>query len=175
SSPLDPQARLDLTDGGPIVSMRATSVVGHLPEHIAERELDRLDQRLGELGVRGLDERRIISTEETRSPGNAVWVEIEREHVTELQSAIGQKGVRAEDVAAKLAEDVAAYLATDAPVGVHLADQLLLPMAVCAGGTYRTHAVTQHTKTQMQVIPRFIDCEIEHTAEDDVHRIEVRK
>jgi RNA 3'-terminal phosphate cyclase (ATP) len=175
TEPLDRRAQLDLQDGGAVVSMRATSVVGHLPEHIAQRELDRLEQRLGELGVRGLDDRQIIATDQTRSPGNAVWVEIEREHGTELISAIGRQGVRAEDVAATLAEDVAAYLAADAPVGAHLADQLLLPMAVCGGGLYRTHELTQHTKTQMELIPRFVDVDIEHKEDSGIHTIEVRK
>jgi RNA 3'-terminal phosphate cyclase (ATP) len=51
-----------------------------------------------------------------------------------------------------------AYLAADAPVDAHLADQLLIPLAL-GGGRFRTTTLTPHTHTNAAVIERFVgDC-----------------
>jgi RNA 3'-terminal phosphate cyclase (ATP) len=46
------------------------------------------------------------------------------------------------------------YLRSSAPLGSHLADQLLLPMALGAGGIFRTMTTTTHTRTNIDVIRR---------------------
>ena len=56
---------------------------------------------------------------------------------------------------------MAAYLAASAPVGEHLADQLLLPMAVAAGGRFLTGKPSLHTLTNIGVIQRFLGCAID--------------
>ena len=65
-----------------------------------------------------------------------------------------QKGTRAETVAYWVADDVRYYLAGDAPVDQHLADQLLLPMALAGGGEFVTTAPTPHTLTNIAVIEK---------------------
>ena len=40
-------------------------------------------------------------------------------------------------------------------MGAHLADQLMLPMALSAGGAYRTTFVSKHTQTNLDVINTF--------------------
>jgi RNA 3'-terminal phosphate cyclase (ATP) len=52
------------------------------------------------------------------------------------------------------------YLASDAPVGSYLADQLVLPLALAGGGTFRTQALSRHTTTNIDVIRRFLDVPI---------------
>jgi RNA 3'-terminal phosphate cyclase (ATP) len=47
---------------------------------------------------------------------------------------------------------VTQYQAAAVPVGLHLADQLLLPMALAGGGPIRTLAPTPHTRTNAAVI-----------------------
>ena len=44
----------------------------------------------------------------------------------------------------------------DAPVGPHLADQLVLLLALAGEGTFRTTSPTMHTQTQLEVIGRFL-------------------
>jgi RNA 3'-terminal phosphate cyclase (ATP) len=48
------------------------------------------------------------------------------------------------------------FRASDAPVGEHLADQLLIPMAMAGGGAFRTVAPSLHTRTNAEVIERFL-------------------
>lgn len=54
-----------------------------------------------------------------------------------------------------MADEVLEYLAAQVPVGRHLADQLLLPMALAAGGAFRTLTPTEHTRTQVEVLRLF--------------------
>jgi RNA 3'-terminal phosphate cyclase (ATP) len=42
------------------------------------------------------------------------------------------------------------------PVGVHLADQLMLLLALAGGGSFRTLAPSGHARTQVAVIERLL-------------------
>jgi len=82
--------------------------------------------------------------------------------------------VRAEVVAERAADEARAYLETDAPVGEHLADQLLIPFALAGGGSYMTGPLSLHTTTNIEVIKMFLDVEITVTqTNDDVWKIEI--
>jgi RNA 3'-terminal phosphate cyclase (ATP) len=63
--------------------------------------------------------------------------------------------VSAEAVAERAAEDARVYLAASAPVDEHLADQLLLPMALGSGGLFIARTVTPHLRSNAAVIERF--------------------
>jgi len=109
-------------------------------------------------------------------PGNALIAEVESEHVTEVFTGFGERQVRAETVANACADEVLAYLATDAPVGSHLAIQLVLLVALAGEGTFRTTTPTKHTRTQLDVVPRFLSTSISCTAEAaGTWRIEARR
>ena len=81
---------------------------------------------------------------------------VESEHVTELFSSIGERRKRAETVAREAADEAERYLAADVPVGAHLADQLLLPLALAGGGAYVTTEPTEHLRTNIDVLGRFL-------------------
>jgi RNA 3'-terminal phosphate cyclase (ATP) len=65
-------------------------------------------------------------------------------------------GVSAEKVGADAAAQVSAYLTSEAAVSGHLADQLLLPMALAGGGSFTTAAISSHAQTNVDVIKRFL-------------------
>jgi RNA 3'-terminal phosphate cyclase (ATP) len=53
------------------------------------------------------------------------------------------------------------YVNANVPVGEHLADQLLLPMAVAGSGRFRTRGpLTLHATTNIETIREFIDVPI---------------
>lgn len=66
----------------------------------------------------------------------------------------------AERVAHDLARGVKNYLKSHAVVDEHLADQLLLPLALGKGGTFTAQCISEHTRTQAAMIQKFLDCEI---------------
>ena len=91
-----------------------------------------------------------------RGPGNVVLLEVESEHVTEVFTGFGAPGVGAERVAQDAVTEARAYLAAGVPIGPHLADQLLVPIALAGGGAFRTCALTRHATTNMEVIGEFL-------------------
>jgi RNA 3'-terminal phosphate cyclase (ATP) len=85
----------------------------------------------------------------------------ETREVCEVFTGFGRRGVPAETVAAGAAREALGYLAADVPVGPHLADQLLLPMALLGGGRYRTLAPTPHTLTNIATLEQFLDIRVD--------------
>lgn len=151
--------RLELLQIGHISRELARALVVNLPQSIAERELGVIAEKLG-----WSDEQLQIETStDAYSPGNVLTLEIESEQVTEVITGIGERGVRAEVIAEKAAGEAKRYLATSAPVGEHLADQLLIPLALAGGGSYLTGALSLHTTTNIEVIRKFLSVEIKTT------------
>jgi RNA 3'-terminal phosphate cyclase (ATP) len=147
---------IELVDCGPITSRHAIALIARLPTHVAERELRTAAAHLG-LAPTECEVREI----EGCGRGNVVMLEVERgTQVRELVSEFGAKAVRAELVATRAVQQLQAYVAHDAPVGEHLADQLLLPMAVARAGRFRTGPLSSHATTNIETIGRFVDVPI---------------
>jgi RNA 3'-terminal phosphate cyclase (ATP) len=154
-----PAAKLEpiqLLDRGEIRGRRGRALVARLPAQIAERELRRVGQRLG-WPQRSLQ---VEEISDCAGPGNVLVLELECEHVTEVFCGFGERGVRAERVADLAIQRTRRYLSAGVPVGAHLADQLLLPMALAGGGAFRTLRPTGHTRTNIEVIKRFLEREV---------------
>ncbi len=163
--------RLELLERGPIRARRARALVVNLPASMAERELSVIQEKM-ELSE---DDLHAEISDNAISRGTAAMVEIESNDLTELFSRIGERGVRAEVIAANAADEAVAYLEIDAPVGEHLADQLLIPMALGKGGTFKTGVYSLHTQTNIEVIKQFLDVEITASqARNGIWTIDVR-
>lgn len=150
--PVERWARLDLLERGELRRISATAVVSHLAAHIAQRELHVIGQRL-QLKPSMLTAQR---RDESEGPGNFTYIVIESEHITEVATGFGRLGLPAEDVAAGAAAEARRYLDSTAPVGEHLADQLLLPLAMGAGGAFVTMEPTSHLRTNIATIQAFL-------------------
>ena len=161
--PCGPLQPLSLLDRGDPLKTTVTAICSRLPEHVGRREL----RTAG--GVLQIPESQQHLVEETRSvgPGNIVLVRVETPHVTEIFSSCGSRGVSAEKVARRAADQTARYLAADVPVGPHLADQLLLPLALAGGGEFRTMPPTEHTVTNSRIIEQFLDVTVQIQPESE--------
>ena len=162
--------RLSLLERGD-TRVHARALVASLPETIAKRELSIVRERLGiERGLLPGRDRRGVGRAGQRADDRAST----SESVTEVVTGFGVKGVSAEKVASDACDEARAYLAAGVPVGIHLADQLLVPMALAGGGTFRTLKPTAHTITNADVIRRFLDVPIDVEHEGDaVYRVSV--
>lgn len=152
-------APVEILERGAIIEKKAVALLSRLPMHIAERELATVQELLGwPAGIC-----HVQMDETSPGPGNALMLTIASEHITECFTCFGERGRPAEAVAADGCAEVSAYLAAGVPVGPHLADQLLLPMALAGGGAFRTRAPTRHFTTNAEVIKQFmavtISCE----------------
>ncbi len=148
--------RIDILERGQIKRRSVRALVACLPEHIGAREVDTVREKLG---IDASDSS--VSSVPSRGPGNVLIIEIESEGAMELVTGYGRRGVAAEEVAKEAVKEARGYLASGAPVGRHLADQLLIPMAIAGGGSFRTCAPTEHTRTNAEVIGRFLDIGVE--------------
>jgi RNA 3'-terminal phosphate cyclase (ATP) len=142
---------IQLQRRGAVRQIRATAMIAQLPEHIARRELDVIAQELS------LEDPRleIVRATTATGAGNALNLIIESQNATEVVSAVGTRGLRAERVAEDVARRARRYLDANVPVGEHLADQLLLPMALARGGTFRTLLPSRHLSTNARVLEQF--------------------
>ncbi|MBL7647234.1 MAG: RNA 3'-terminal phosphate cyclase [Candidatus Hydrogenedentes bacterium] len=157
----------EMLDRGALIRVTAASLLSLLPDVIAERELAVVRRKL-----KLPEDGQITRIDTAKGPGNAVLITIEHEHIVEVVTAVGEKSVSAERVATGAAREAQGYLQHGAPVGEHLADQLLLPMAVGGGGRFRTGPLTEHTRTNMRTIEAFVDAKFE-TTQVDAHVWEI--
>jgi RNA 3'-terminal phosphate cyclase (ATP) len=157
-------AGLEIIERGKILRRLCRATVANLPDHISQRELATV-ARLLDWPEECLEARRY--EERKLGPGNVVSIEIECEHVTEVFTGFGRRGVPAEAVAGEVAEEAKRYLEADVPVSEHLADQLLLPLALAGGGAYLTSRPTDHTKTNIEILRKFLDVPIELECQSD--------
>jgi RNA 3'-terminal phosphate cyclase (ATP) len=153
---------LELTIRGPIRRRAITAVLARLPRGIGEREIATASRHLEWDSAVGT-----VVEVESAGPGNALSIVVEAEHVTEVFTGYGARGVPAERVALAAADECAAYLATSAPVGRYLADQLIVPLALGAGGRFVTVAPSRHTQTQIDLLRGFTGSEVGLRQRDD--------
>ena len=151
--PVKKLERLDIAERGKIVQQSAEVQLAHLPGHIADRELGVL--------AHGLQfQPQLLGCKNAGAaygPGNVALVRVQSESLTEVFSAFGRPGLAAEKVAGRLVSEVREYLDAEVPVGQHLADQLLIPLALAGRGCFMTLKPSSHTLTNMAVIHQFMD------------------
>ena len=167
--PCSTLGQVALADRGPS-RVHAKALVASLSENIAKRELSVVRERLG------VDRSmcRIESIDSSVGPGNVLMIVVESEPSVEVVTGFGIKGVSAEKVASDACDEAERYLRAGVPVGIHLADQLLIPIALGRGGSFRTLEPTAHTLTNADVIRQFLDVSIRLEQESaDVYRITV--
>lgn len=147
---------LHLHERGHAKAAVARALLSNLRRDIGERELAALTDRLRALpNAPQLSQSDIYSVRNAQGPGNMLSLALEFEHVTELLTCIGERGKPAQHVADDVATQAAAYLAAEAPVGEYLCDQLLVPLAVTAGGRFRATRWSPHAMAQANLINTF--------------------
>jgi RNA 3'-terminal phosphate cyclase (ATP) len=146
--PVSRLSRLELLERGNLQTYGARAVVAGLSPEIAKRELAVLNRRLGWAG----DVLKVIQRPDEEGPGNVVMAMLESALVTEVVTGFGEKGRSAESVAEQVATEVQEYLDSNVPVGSHLADQLLILLAMSGSGVFRTLKLSSHARTQIDLL-----------------------
>ena len=143
---------LQLRERGELLEHKAIAVCADLPGHIARRELETVANMLR------WDEARLEQRQLPRGqgPGNYLSIVLRSEHVTEVFSGFGQRGVSAEKVAQDCVRRAQRYLSAGVAADEHLTDQLLLPLALAGGGEFSCVTPSRHTTTNIEVIEQFL-------------------
>jgi RNA 3'-terminal phosphate cyclase (ATP) len=143
---------LHLGPSGVLAPLELMAIVSGLSEGIARRELSAAAELLSDAKLTLASE-----TVTSAGPGNAMWL-IARDEATGIVnvfSGIGDPGVKAEDIGHSVAKAFLAWRESGASVEEHLADQIMLPIALSGGGSYTTNVLSLHAKTNIEVIHAF--------------------
>ena len=153
--------------------LEAVARVAALPEHIGHRELKVLKE-----GLRlGRGQLRLEHRPDAQGPGNTAQVLARWDGGAEVFTGFGKKGKPAEKVARDALVEALRWREARVPVGEHLADQLMLLLALAGGGRFRTVRPSLHTRTQAELIPELLGVGVgltELEAEPEADRWEVR-
>ncbi len=155
---------LTLISRGETLRTTAEALLAAVPYHVGEREVATLEAHFpqAEKNVVALEahfpqaEKNVVALEGGCGPGNALSLMIQSEQLTELFAAFGVKGTSAEAVANQVAHEARRYLASPAAVGEHLADQLILPLALAGEGAFTVARASAHLLTNIVVVERFL-------------------
>lgn len=139
----------------PDKTIRGLSAVTNLPAHIPNRMTRRAENLLR---AEGLNCQIQSARERGRGAGAGIFLWLPHAGF----SALGRKGLPAQKVAEYAVNDLLNHL--DHPgsaVDPHLADQLLLPMALAHGtSTFTTSQLTQHTLTNAALLQEWLDVSV---------------
>lgn len=165
-------APLCLTERGALLECGAFTRTAIIPDCISERELKRVQDDLAFTAA----QMQSIRHDDSIGPGNALAIWYAFQNICELFSGFAERNKPSEVVAKDTIKQVRSYLKNDAPVGPHLADQLLLPLALGSGGTFRISRLTRHFCTNADLIRKFLGVRIE-TTEDETgtHTVTIEK
>jgi RNA 3'-terminal phosphate cyclase (ATP) len=163
---------LDLCKRGKLLGVHGISAISNLPEHIALRQRDRALQRLRARHIKAE-----IEIVQGPSPGQGAVLFLVARYEGAVAGFTGYGRIRypAEKVADAAVEEFEAYHLSKAALDPHLADQVLLPLALVpdtpdlVGGNrglvpgpsrYTTSEVTRHLLTNCWVIQHFLEREM---------------
>ena len=151
-------APLDLAERGRLRLVTGVAVACDLPSHIPQRMASRAASLLADAGLRAEIEPR---REHAGTTGAYIFLRAEYEGCAAGFAALGSKGKPSEEVAAEAVAGLLAHHQAGAPVDMHLADQVLLMLAL-AGGRSSIHiaSVTTHLLTNAHIISQFLPVRI---------------
>ncbi len=140
------------SDAKKVTSAEVLSTKG-IPDSVATKEL-RPVQTAFSLQPEDLLKREVS---DTACEGNVLIIRAQQS----LTFAFGDRGKRSQQVAREAIREMKRYLHSAAPVDEHLADQLLLPLALAGGGGLTATALTPHFHSNVEVIEKFLPVKVE--------------
>ena len=151
---------------GKLQAIHGISAASNLPEHIIKRQQEQIEKRLARFDSLATIER---VEGESIGQGTLVFLKAEFENVRAGFSALGARGKRAERVADEACQGLTDFLASGAAIEPHLADQLILPMALAKGESrFTTSQITRHLTTNIWLVQQFLPVRFEvHGAENE--------
>lgn len=161
---------LTATERGSLRRVTVLSAASNLPEHVNQRQAQQADFLLRKQGLKPQIE---LVSPPSAGPGTMVMVLADYQHARAGVTAYGRLGKPAEQVAQEACQAFVRYHKRAQPVDQHLADQLLLPLALAAlpssdkqASQYAVESITRHLLTNAWVIRQFLNVEIDIQGEE---------
>jgi RNA 3'-terminal phosphate cyclase (ATP) len=141
----------------PVATRRVEGIaaVSNLPAHIPQRMADRADKLLKQAGFQPVVR---PTREQGAGPGAGIFLWLAQAGF----SCLGRPGLASEKVAETAVEELLAFIDDEtAAVDEHLADQLLIPMALAQGqSAFTTNRLTRHTFTNADLLRQWLNVSI---------------
>lgn len=162
---------------GELVALSVLSAAANVGNQVTARQASRAYNRLAAAKLPVTPQTRLLNPPSI-GPGTCVFVLAEYANGARAGfTGYGRQGYPAERVADDAVDAFLAHHASDAPVDPHLADQLILPLALLDQPlVFHTSQITQHLLTNIWVVeqflgPRFrVDGELGQAGEVRMHR-----
>jgi RNA 3'-terminal phosphate cyclase (ATP) len=139
---------------GELQRVKGIAVASSLPAHIAQRIRNRAVNLFDRVEIPTAIEPQRVRSE---SPGAGIFLTAEYDNIRAGFAALGKKGKPSEQVAQEAVDAVLAHHRSGAVVDAHLADQLILPVALSEwSGTLSVEQVSNHTLTNLWVVEQFL-------------------
>lgn len=149
---------LELDERGRLLEIGGFSAASNLPDHIIERQAERAVQRLR---ARHIKAEIALERPPAQGAGTVLFLLARYEAAVAGFTGFGRIRFPAESVADEAVDPLDQYIGSRAAVDPHLADQLVVPMALAPGpSTYTTSAVTRHLLTMAWLVPQFLERDI---------------
>ena len=148
---------LDLTTKPRVPGAMLVSRCGHLPRHVAERQLASASAQLAESGISVLVS--AVSEEQADSPGSSILAYFTGNGAVLGGDSIGARGKPAEEVGTDAAKRFASAANSGAAVDSNLAD-MVIPLLSLAPEPSRVRVpeVTEHLKSGLRLAALFTSC-----------------
>lgn len=152
---------LSLTERGALQGAHIYSRASHslADSDVAQRQAEAAATTLEAADIDVLE--RQVTSADTESTGSVVTVALVYEQTRAGFDALGEPGKPAEQVARNAVDGAIEFHESDAVVDSHVADQLLILLAL-AGGTVRIPERTEHVETSLELLGEFgVDVSVE--------------
>jgi RNA 3'-terminal phosphate cyclase (ATP) len=149
-----PTYPVDWSVRGELEQVFGVAVASGLPSHIAQRICNRAKNLLTQVGLSGT-----VQPVRTKSvsPGAGIFLTAQYQRINAGFGALGKKGKPSDQVAQEAVDAFLAFHHSPAVIDSHLADQLVLPLALHGQPAVLTvEAITEHTRTNVWVAEQFL-------------------
>lgn len=144
---------ISITERGTSISQSVECVLSNVRREVADKEMatvrSSLDWEAKDFEIKVCDD--------VDGSGNVIFIEEEFENAVIHVTSHGAKAKSAGKVAGEAVKDYQTFVKSKAALSARLADQLLLPMALSGAGEINTVAITNHIRTNITLIEKFID------------------
>ncbi|MFN3531563.1 MAG: RNA 3'-terminal phosphate cyclase [Candidatus Brocadia sp.] len=153
-NPAKPQHPLRIENRGKLIQVMGMSTVSNLDINIALRQQTQAKKKLLERNIP-----HEISVGETPAMGKGTMLLLvgKFENSQCCYFSLGAIGKRAETVADEACNEFFSFLETNGVIDEHLADQLIIPLALTKGTSqFITPKITQHLLTNIEIVKLFL-------------------
>jgi RNA 3'-terminal phosphate cyclase (ATP) len=151
--PADKIESVKYLERGQLRKVYGFSGVGNLPISIAERQKN---AALASLISQGINAEIAIISVSTPGQGTFIFLVAETENCLAGFSSLGERGKKAELVGEEAAKKFLDYYSTSACFDLHLADQIVLYLAIAKGESlFTTAEISNHLLTNLWIIEKF--------------------